>query len=50
MNAFEIMTAIKAASEQYAGMNEGGQCDGTRLMAFEAGCMFMLKLLNTPGT
>ena len=44
------MTAIKAASEQYAGMDESGQCDGTRLMAFEAGCMFMLKLLNTPGT
>ena len=50
MNAFEIMTAIKAASEQYAGMNDSGQCDGTRLMSFEAGCMFMLKLLNTPGT
>lgn len=50
MNAFEIMTAIKAASEQYAGMDDSGQCDGTRLMSFEAGCMFMLKLLNTPGT
>jgi hypothetical protein len=50
MNAFEIMTAIKAASEEYAGMDAEGNCDGTRLMAFEAGCMFMLKLLNTPGT
>lgn len=50
MNAFEIMTAIKAASEEYAGMNESGNCDGARLMAFEAGCMFMLKLLKTPGT
>jgi hypothetical protein len=50
MNAYEIMTAIKAASEQYAGMDDSGQCDGTRLMAFEDGCMFMLKILNTPGT
>lgn len=50
MNAYEIMTAVKAASEQYAGMDESGQCDGARLMAFEAGAMFMLKILNTPGT
>ena len=42
----QMIADIKKAAEEYAGMDESGNCDIARLMSFEDGCMFMVMWYN----